>query len=125
MEINHYNSTRIRQFYLCLLTTIVFSGVTFAQASKKQTQSRPNIIVFMVDDMGWMDTSLPFGDSIMPLNKRYHTPNMERLAREGMKFTNAYAQPICTPTRVSMLTGMNSAQTKITNWTSPAKKQPY
>ncbi len=52
-------------------------------------QQRPNIIVFLVDDMGWMDTSVQFGDSLMPLNKKYHTPNMERLDREGIKFTNA------------------------------------
>ena len=124
MKKNSTNLSRIKQLCLCVLTTFVFSGGAFAQASKKQIQSRPNIIVFMVDDMGWMDTSLPFGESAMPLNKRYHTPNMERLAREGMKFTNAYAQPVCTPTRVSMLTGMNSAHAKITNWTSPAKNNP-
>lgn len=86
-----------------------------------QKQTRPNIIVFLVDDMGWMDTSVPFGDSAMALNKRYHTPNMERLAKEGMKFTNAYAAPVCTPTRVSMLTGMNVIHHGVTNWTSPSK----
>lgn len=84
-------------------------------------QQRPNIVVFMVDDMGWMDTSVPFGEKEMPLNRRYHTPNMERLAKEGMKFTNAYATPVCTPTRVSMLAGMNAAHHGVTNWTSPWK----
>jgi arylsulfatase A-like enzyme len=82
---------------------------------------RPNIILFLVDDMGWMDTSVPFGESIMPLNKRYHTPNMQRLANEGMKFSNAYATPVCTPTRVSLLTGLNAAHHGVTNWTSPQK----
>lgn len=81
----------------------------------------PNIIVFLVDDMGWMDTSVPFGDSIMPLNRQFHTPNMERLAKDGMKFTNAYATPVCTPSRISMLTGMNAAKHGVTNWTSPQK----
>lgn len=85
--------------------------------------SRPNIIVFLVDDMGWMDTSVPFGDSIMPLNKQFHTPNMERLAKEGMKFTNAYATPVCTPTRISMVTGMNVASHGVTNWTSPQRNK--
>ncbi|HEU4633083.1 MAG TPA: sulfatase [Flavisolibacter sp.] len=84
-------------------------------------QKRPNIIIFLVDDMGWLDTSVPFGDSVYPLNKRYHTPNMERLAKEGMKFTNAYATPVCTPTRISMITGMNAAHHGVTNWTSPRK----
>lgn len=86
-----------------------------------QQASRPNIIVFLVDDMGWQDCSLPFWAEETTLNKRYHTPNMERLAREGMKFTNAYATPVCTPTRASMLSGMNAAHHGITNWTSPIK----
>ncbi|MBX2921656.1 MAG: sulfatase [Chitinophagaceae bacterium] len=86
-----------------------------------QKDLRPNIIVFLVDDMGVMDNSVPFCDSIMPLNKRFHTPNMEQMAREGMKFVNAYAQPVCTPSRVSMLTGMNAARTRVTSWTSPVK----
>jgi arylsulfatase A-like enzyme len=86
-----------------------------------QQYQRPNIIVFLVDDMGWMDTSVPFGDSIYPLNKRYHTPNMERMAKQGMKFINAYATPVCTPTRTSLLTGMNATHHGVTNWTSPRK----
>lgn len=89
--------------------------------SQQAIRSKPNIIVFLVDDMGWMDTSVPFYDSTMPLNKRYHTPNMERLSKEGVKFTNAYAQPVCTPTRISFVTGMNSSRTHVTNWTSPNK----
>jgi arylsulfatase A-like enzyme len=87
-------------------------------------QQRPNIVVFLVDDMGWMDTSVPFGDSVMALNKRYHTPNMERLAKEGMKFTSAYAAPVCTPSRVSLLSGMNAARHMVTNWTSLARDTP-
>lgn len=86
-------------------------------------QKRPNIIFFLVDDMGWQDVSLPFwrtpagAPRTTFLNKRYHTPNLERLAKRGMMFTDAYAQPICSPTRVSLLTGMNSARHHVTNWT--------
>jgi hypothetical protein len=50
----------------------------------------PNIIVFLVDDLGWQDTSEPLWNQKTPLNLRYHTPNMERLAHSGLKFTNAY-----------------------------------
>jgi arylsulfatase A-like enzyme len=91
----------------------------FSQAVVIAQSSRPNIIVFLVDDMGWQDTSVPFWKEKTPLNKRYHTPNMERLAQAGMKFTAAYSTPVCTPTRVSMLTGMNASRHGITNWTSP------
>jgi len=101
--------------------TILLLSLVIQVLLTRAQQSRPNIIVFLVDDMGWMDTSVPFGDSVMALNRRYHTPNMERLAKEGMKFTNAYATPVCTPTRVSMLSGMNAAHHGVTDWTSPWK----
>ena len=90
------------------------------QLNAQQTK-RPNIILFLIDDMGWMDSSVPFGDSIGFLNKQFRTPNLELLAKQGVKFTNAYANSVCTPTRTSILTGMNVTQHGVTNWTSPVK----
>ena len=84
---------------------------------KNVTPTPPNIVMFLVDDMGWQDTSVPFWDRETPFNRRYKTPNMERLAAEGMKFTQAYATPVCSPTRVSLMTGMNAARHRVTNWT--------
>ncbi len=77
----------------------------------------PNIVLFLVDDMGWQDTSVPFWSQRTTYNDIYQTPNMERLAREGMKFTQAYATAVCSPTRVSLMTGMNAARHRVTNWT--------
>lgn len=85
------------------------------EASNEKAQ--PNIILFLVDDMGWQDTSVPFWDKKTQFNELYVTPNMERLARDGMKFTQAYATPVCSPTRVSLMTGMNAARHRVTNWT--------
>jgi arylsulfatase A-like enzyme len=79
--------------------------------------SQPNIVLFLVDDMGWEDTSVSFWDKRTPFNERYHTPNMERLAAQGVKFTQAYATTVCTPSRVSLMTGMNAARHRVTNWT--------
>jgi len=90
------------------------------QLNAQQTK-RPNIILFLIDDMGWMDSSVPFGDSIGFLNKQFRTPNLELLAKQGVKFTNAYSNSVCTPTRTSILTGMNVTQHGVTNWTSPVK----
>jgi arylsulfatase A-like enzyme len=106
-------------FISCVLGIILLSVsyISFAQ-------QKPNIVVFLVDDMGWMDTSVPFGDKVMELNRRYHTPNMERLVKQGMKFTNAYAAPVCTPSRVSLMSGMNAAHHMVTNWTSLEKDTP-
>ena len=77
----------------------------------------PNIVLFLVDDMGWQDTSVPFYSEVTAFNKRYHTPHMQRLARAGMKFTQAYACSVCSPTRVSLMTGLNAARHRVTNWT--------
>lgn len=98
-----------------------YLSILFCVCSLQVFAQKPNIIVFLVDDMGWQDTSVPFGEKTTSNNTIYRTPNMERLANEGVKFTNAYAAPVCTPTRVSMLTGMNVAHHGVTNWTSPVK----
>ncbi|WP_242135681.1 sulfatase [Aestuariivivens marinum] len=83
----------------------------------KGGSEQPNIILFLVDDMGWQDTSVPFWTEKTAFNERYKTPNMERLAKEGMKFTQAYATSVCSPTRISLMTGMNAARHRVTNWT--------
>lgn len=96
---------------------------TIASASAfSQEQKRPNIILFLVDDMGWQDTSLPFWKEKTPFNRIYETPNMERLARQGMIFTQAYASSISSPTRCSLLTGSNVARHRVTNWTLEKNK---
>jgi len=78
---------------------------------------QPNILLFLVDDMGWQDTSVPFWKERTSLNEKFSTPNMERLAAQGMKFTQAYAYSVCSPTRTSLMTGMNAARHGVTNWT--------
>lgn len=111
---------------LLVLFVLVFSACKEKSEgnAKEQRNNRPNIVMFLVDDMGWQDTSEPFWDSITPFNKRYHTPNMQRLANEGMKFTQAYAAPICSPSRVSLMTGMNTARSRVTNWIFKKNESP-
>ena len=84
----------------------------------------PNIVFFFIDDMGWQDTSEPFHDEVTALNRRYRTPHMERLADAGVKFTQAYACAVCSPSRVSLMTGLNSARHQVTNWTLRKNKSP-
>jgi arylsulfatase A-like enzyme len=91
---------------------VVSCGIVQAQTHKVR---KPNIILFLIDDMGWQDTSVPFWKQKTNLNEIYRTPNMEALASMGVKFTNAYACPVCSPTRVSLLTGVNSARHQVTN----------
>ncbi|NWK55070.1 sulfatase-like hydrolase/transferase [Verrucomicrobiaceae bacterium N1E253] len=83
---------------------------------------RPNIVFFLVDDMGPQDTSVPFNLDAEGAPKKYNfnnfyiTPNMETLASQGMRFTNAYAQSVCSPTRTGLMTGRNSARHAVTDW---------
>ena len=82
----------------------------------------PNIIIMLVDDMGVMDTSVPFLTDAegkpkrYPLNDYYRTPNMERLAARGVRFNNFCAMSVCSPTRISI---MNAARHRTTNWINP------
>lgn len=100
-----------------VLFVVSFGLLTGCGDGAGNKKDQPNIIMFLVDDMGWQDTSVPFWTEKTPLNEKYHTPNMERLASQGMKFTQAYASSVCSPTRVSLMSGMNAARHGVTNWT--------
>ena len=95
-----------------LLTLILACTALLARAERK-----PNVIVFLVDDMGWMDCGA-YG------SKYYETPNIDRFATRAMRFTDAYAQPLCSPTRCSLLTGKYSARHGITSATGHQPPQP-
>ncbi|MCL4195516.1 MAG: sulfatase-like hydrolase/transferase, partial [Thermoguttaceae bacterium] len=86
-------------------------------SAEKETPSRPNIILFLVDDMGWMDCGA-YG------SKYYETPNMDRFATQAMRFTDAYAQPLCSPTRASILSGQHSARHGVTSASGHMLPQP-
>jgi arylsulfatase A-like enzyme len=98
-----------------LLLSAVLPGLLLPSLAPKPKQ--PNIIFFLVDDMGWQDTSVPFWTQKTPFNNLYRTPNMERLASQGVKFTQAYSCSVSSPTRISLMTGMNAARHRVTNWT--------
>lgn len=81
------------------------SRFAFGEAARRK---RPNVIFILADDLGWRDTSL-YGSTFC------ETPNVERLARRGMMFTQAYAaNPLCSPTRASIQTGLWPARIGIT-----------
>lgn len=87
--------------------------------------TRPNIILFMVDDMGWQDTSIPFWKEKTQHNRTFNTPSMERLAAQGVKFTRAYAPSLDAPSRVSLMSGMSTASHRVTsNLPQPNQTDP-
>lgn len=112
----------ISKFFFFALLIVFFTN---ACSSKSELKTPPNIIIFLVDDMGLMDTSVPFltdlnGNPVKhPLNAYYKTPNMEKLANQGSRFTNFYAHSVCSPSRTSIITGQNSARHGVTNWVHP------
>jgi len=97
---------------LRLLLLLVVLCPAFARADQK-----PNFVFFLVDDLGWTDLKT-FGSSF------YDTPNCDRIAATGMKFTNAYAAcPVCSPTRASIMTGRYPTRTGVTDYIgAPAGK---
>ncbi len=79
---------------------------------------RPNIVFILADDLGWSDLAV-YGSSF------HETPNLDRLAAQGMRFTQAYAASnVCSPTRASILTGRYPARVGITDWLPGRKSQP-
>ena len=108
------------QAILAGIFALVFFGCDPASADSRAT--RPNIVIFLVDDMGIMDSSVAYladktgAAQRYPLNEYYRTPHMERLAAKGIRFNNFCAMNVCSPTRISILTGQNAARHRTTNW---------
>jgi arylsulfatase A len=95
---------------LCLgLLALLATGVHAASAP-----SKPNLVIILMDDMGYGDIT-PFN----PKSKN-RTPNLERMAREGMKLTSFYACPVCTPSRAQFLTGCYAKRVSLPQVISPA-----
>ena len=93
-----------RIFLIVLCCVLAFMSVNAAK--------RPNVVFFLVDDMGWRDVGC-FGSSF------YETPHIDRLAKQGVKFTNAYATcHVCSPTRASIMTGKYPGRLNLTDWLS-------
>ncbi len=82
-------------FYLLPLLLVTFN--LLAQDSQTSTQSAPNIVIIIADDLGWNDVGFH--------NSKLHTPNIDRIAEEGIVLDRFYVSPICTPTRAALMSG--------------------
>ena len=90
-------------WYVVLVLGLLFS----LESIHSQQGDPPNILFILVDDMGWSDPS-GYGNPVI------QTTNIDRLANEGMKFTDAYADPVCAPSRAALQTGLSSARLRMT-----------
>lgn len=105
---------------LFTLSILLFIGVNAHAQSKGK---KPNIVVILADDLGWADLT-SYGSSF------YETPNLDKLAAKGVRFTKGYATcPVCSPTRSSLMTGKYPVKTGVTDWIrgrqQDGKAKPY
>ena len=95
--------------FLCYVL-VTFAAMVSAVGADATPTVKPNIVLILIDDMGWADGGC-FG------SKFYRTPNLDRLAAAGMRFTQAYAScAVCSPTRAAIMTGKSPARLHITDW---------
>lgn len=103
---------------LRLTVLLITSYLLPLTSSHAEPAAKPNIVFVLVDDMGWTDLGC-FGSTY------YETPNIDRLAAQGMRFTDAYsACTVCSPTRASIMTGQYPARLHITDWIA-GHKRPF
>ena len=99
-----------RRGFLALLAAGVVGCASGSRDSGAAAGRPPNIVLVLVDDLGWADVGC-YG------SRYYETPNIDRLAGEGMRFTDAYAAcAVCSPTRAAVMTGRYPARLGITDW---------
>ena len=102
------------RYVVFVLCPIVFFGCKDKQAKEEKTNKKPNVVFILVDDLGLMDLSVT-GSTF------YETPNVDRIANEGMMFTQGYAASrVCSPSRASLMTGKFTARHGITDWIGAA-----
>ena len=112
--INKQNCTR-RNFLKTLglgAASIALNGCANLSGPAKAdtTHKKPNVVLILVDDLGWTDVGC-YGSTF------YETPNIDRLADEGMRFTDGYAAcAVCSPTRAAIMTGRYPARLGVTDW---------
>lgn len=103
------STCKLLSFMTVWLAGFLVSQEAFGESKEQAKVERPlNVILILADDLGGMDLGC-YG------SKFHRTPNIDRLAKSGIRFVNAYsASPLCSPTRASILTGMSPARTGIT-----------
>jgi arylsulfatase A len=82
-----------------------------------EAEQRPNIVLILADDLGWSDLGC-YGSDL------HETPRLDRFAGECVRFTDAYAMPVCSPTRAALLTGRHAARVHMTIWSEGSMQGP-
>lgn len=108
----------MRRISALIIVAVVLTGTANCQTTKDEKRP-PNVIIFLIDDLGWTDLAC-YG------SKFYETPNLDKLAKEGARFTNAYAAcHVCSPSRAAILTGKYPARINLTDWLPGRNNYPF
>src|ERR1051326_9379934 len=92
---------------IVLMIALLAAGNSFVLAQQKSSFKQPNIILIVADDLGYGDVGC-YGQ------KKIETPNIDRLAKEGLRFKQFYAgTSVCAPSRASLMTGLHTGHTKV------------
>ena len=113
----------MKRIYFALIIVI---GILYSCNKVEKSETKPNIILILADDLGYMDIQ-EYAKKALGTDKSkmyYETPNMDRLINEGVAFEQAYACQLCSPTRASILTGKYAARLGFTTAT-PFRKTYY
>lgn len=109
-----------RRRFLLLSTLGLAGAVLSAQGAATTTAPRPNVLLIVADDLGYMDIGANNPHTF------YETPSIDSLARQGLRFTSAYAAcSVCSPTRASLLTGKYPTRTGITDYIGAAQPEQW
>ena len=116
-----------REWIKSVSATAALAGLSPAALAASSGDNKPNFVFILIDDLGWADVGCNG-------SRFYETPNIDKLASEGMRFTDGYAAcPVCSPTRASIMTGKYPARLHLTDYLvgrrmridSPVLPAPY
>ena len=96
---------RMTKHFITSLIALLLTPLTVLHAA----EAKPNIVLILADDLGWSDLGCYAADL-------HETPHLDRLAQQGVRFTDAYAMSVCTPSRAAVLTGKHAARLHMTIW---------
>ena len=105
----------MKSILLCI-SALLLAPLAALYAADSPKSSKPNVVIIFIDDMGYGDIG-PFGAT------KQKTPNLDRMAREGMKLTSFYAAPVCSVSRAQLLTGCYGARVSVPGVYWPGRQE--
>ena len=117
LNLSDWPSNAPNQVRISIMRAVHILPVLMVLCASASADERPNIVLILADDLGWSDLGCYGADLI-------ETPHLDRLAAESVRFTQAYAMPVCSPTRAALMTGRHAARVGMTIWSEGSLQGP-